>query len=235
MELPGRFSLGKPDKVKTQEVLAKALVPFFTTKDVGKGTGLGLSIVYTTMKAHGGTLVIKREPGLGTCIDLEFPAARVEGETCRPLPEVLAPTGTTPLTVLLVDDDELILRSTAMLAQALGHKVVTAERGEEALARLSAGLQADVVILDMDMPGLEGKQTLPRLRSLCPDLPVLLATGRADDEALELVAAHALVTLLSKPFTIEELRGELAKVALHAGRTLSKLRINQYLLAKGIG
>ena len=197
----------------SREVLDRAMVPFFTTKEVGKGTGLGLSIVYTTMKAHGGLLAIRSVLGHGTCITLDFPAAQAEVPAETPLASAPVLASSASLTVLLVDDDDLILRSTAMLVEVLGHKVVTAERGEEALARLSAGLKPDVVILDMNMPGLGGKRTLPKLRSLCPDLPVLLATGRADDEALSLIAAHPRVSLLSKPFTIEELQGELAKIS----------------------
>lgn len=114
--------------------------------------------------------------------------------------------------VLLVDDDELIQSSIQMLLEVLGHQVSAAMSGEEALAQLEAGLQTDVVILDMNMPGLGGVGTLPRLRGLCPTVPVLLATGRADQAALDLVQAHPRVTLLSKPFSMGDLKTLLEKL-----------------------
>jgi CheY-like chemotaxis protein len=111
--------------------------------------------------------------------------------------------------VLLVDDDDLIQSSTHALLDVLGHQTVAVYSGEEALAQLEAGYQPDIVLLDLNMPGLGGAGTLPRLRQLRPDLPVLLATGRADQSAHDLVQTYARVTLLSKPFGIRELRRQL--------------------------
>ncbi|MFN7958334.1 MAG: PAS domain S-box protein [Holophagaceae bacterium] len=191
-------------------VLDRALDPFFTTKEVGKGTGLGLSIVYNTVKAHQGEVELQSEPGRGTTVILRFPALPLAART----PEGY---GTGPLMpfdrsleVLLVDDDELIQNSMLGMLELLGHRPVLATSGEEALARLEGGLQPDVVILDMNMPGLGGAGTLPRLRALRPRVPVLLTTGRADQTAQDLVQAHPFVTLLSKPFGIRELQAHLA-------------------------
>jgi len=117
--------------------------------------------------------------------------------------------------VLLVDDDDLIQSSVQMILEVLGHTTVnTALSGEEALAMLEAGLEADLVILDMNMPGLGGIGTLPRLRVLRPELPVLLSTGRVDQTALALASAHAGVTLLSKPFGLRELQKHLENIGL---------------------
>jgi len=193
----------------SKEVLERAMVPFFTTKEVGKGTGLGLSIVYTTVRSHHGQRSFQSEPGKGTRVTLLFPVlpdGQVEAsESVEPPVEAALAT----LTVLLVDDDDLLRTSVGMLLELLGHRVSAAASGEEGLAQITAGLQPDLVILDMNMPGLGGKGTLPRLRSLCPEVPVLLATGRADEKALSLIAAHPHVALLSKPFSIEELQAGL--------------------------
>jgi signal transduction histidine kinase/ActR/RegA family two-component response regulator len=190
----------------TREILERAMVPFFTTKEEGKGTGLGLSIVYTTVKAHDGQMEIQSEPGQGTRILLTFPVTR----NAQSAPPFHLPPGeaasTANLAVLIVDDDELILRSTRMLLEVLGHGVTAARSGEAALELLEGGLRPDLVLLDMNMPGMGGKGTLPLLRGLRPTVPVLLVTGRADQDALDLVEAHAGVTLLAKPFTIEELQ-----------------------------
>ena len=209
-----------PDRIEVQaqdtgtgmpkEILGKALDPFFTTKEVGKGTGLGLSIVYSTVKNHHGEMELQSEPGKGTCVIMRFPALEVPSQPT----EAYGATGSLSrmgsLDVLLVDDDELIQSSMQGMLQRLGHRVTLARRGEEALALLAAGLNPEVVILDVNMPGLGGAGTLPRLRALRPSLPVLLATGRADQTAQDLVQGHPFVTLLSKPFGMKELQAQLA-------------------------
>jgi CheY-like chemotaxis protein len=108
--------------------------------------------------------------------------------------------------VLVVDDDDLIQSSMRAMLNVLGHSARIAASGEEALAELEAGLVPDVVILDLAMPGLGGERTLPLLRALCPDVPVLVATGRADAAVWQLVAAHSFLILLPKPFALDELR-----------------------------
>ena len=194
----------------SREVLEKAMDPFFTTKAVGKGTGLGLAMVYSTVKAHHGQVDIQSEPGLGTQVRLRLPVSGTGTLAPEPAPGP-APAGPDrPLRVLVVDDDDLIQSSMRALLETLGHAVTPAWSGEEALALLAdSGLRPDAVILDMNMPGLGGSGTLPRLRTLDPAVPVFLATGRADQAALDLAAAHPFVTLLTKPFSLQELRTRL--------------------------
>jgi PAS domain S-box-containing protein len=195
-----------------REILARALDPYFTTKGQGKGTGLGLSMVYSTVKAHHGQLEIQSEPGRGTLVRIRFPACEAALLPVEP-PEQPRPNPKSgAMNVLLVDDDELIQSSMLAILGALGHIATAAASGEEALAKLAAGLEPEVVVLDMNMPGLGGAGTLPRLRALRPTLPVLLATGRADQTALDLVAAHPRVTLLSKPFSMKELQQQLEAI-----------------------
>jgi PAS domain S-box-containing protein len=198
-----------------KEVLEKALDPFFTTKGTGKGTGLGLSLVFNTMKAHRGQMAIQSEPGQGTRVMLRLPACENELQVSAPAvaEATLTPHGT--LKVLLVDDDELMQSSVQAVLEVLGHiAVTTAASGEEALEILEAGFEPDLVILDMNMPGLGGAGTLPRLRELRPALPVLLSTGRTDQTALTLASAHSAVTLLSKPFGLRELQKQLDSIGL---------------------
>ena len=192
-----------------REVLEKALDPFFTTKPQGKGTGLGLPIVYGTVKAHHGRIEIQSEPGQGTTVRIELPACEGSTLPTTPSPETPPKSGHPSLNLLLVDDDELIQMAIQGLLEILGHKVTTASSGEEALAWVEAGLQPDLIILDMNMPGLGGEGTLPEIRRLLPEVPVLLATGRSNQGAEDLVASQPGVTLLAKPFTLEELRRQL--------------------------
>jgi CheY-like chemotaxis protein len=141
-------------------------------------------------------------------VSLRFPTIATKDLVAEPPVSNQPCVGMATLAVLLVDDDELMQASTRMLLEALGHDVTSASSGEEALSLLDQGLRPEAVILDMNMPGLGGKGTLPRLRDMCPTVPVFLATGRADDEAIDLVVAHPFVTLLPKPFGFEELQGE---------------------------
>ncbi|MBK8792497.1 MAG: PAS domain S-box protein [Holophaga sp.] len=192
-----------------REVLNRALDPFFTTKDVGKGTGLGLSMVYSTVMAHHGDIEIQSDPGQGTCVSLRFPAI-LPADLPQAMDHEAAQEGArTKLRVLLVDDDELIRSSIGAVLAALGHEASTVPSGEEALERLQMGLEADVMILDMNMPGLGGAGTLAKLRTLRPSLPVLLATGRADQSAWDLAETYPKVSLLPKPFSMVELNNRL--------------------------
>ena len=192
-----------------KEVLDRALDPFFTTKEVGKGTGLGLPLVFNAVKAHQGRMEILSRTGEGTQVKLRFPAALPGAHDPATLPVAPAEPGRAGLHVFLVDDDDLIQKSTGMLIEILGHSVTHAGSGEEAVAMVEQGARPDLVILDMNMPGWGGLGTLPRLRALCPAMPVFLSTGRTDQDALDLVAGHAHVNLLSKPFTIDELKWRL--------------------------
>jgi CheY-like chemotaxis protein len=199
----------------SKEVLKRAMEPFFTTKDTGKGTGLGLAMVFSTMNAHQGQLDIHSEPGKGTRVMLRFPASKNEAQASAATESEAGPDSRMALRVLLVDDDELIQSSVQAILEVLGHtEVSSAQCGEEALGMLEAGLDPDLVILDMNMPGLGGAGTLPRLRGLRPLVPVLLSTGRTDQAALALASAHPGVTLLSKPFGLRELQKHLENIGL---------------------
>jgi PAS domain S-box-containing protein len=195
-----------------KEVQDRALDPFFTTKPQGKGTGLGLPIVYGTVKALLGNMEILSEPGQGTRVLIRFPASgpsRMDPRTT---------VGPTPLAarksleVLLVDDDDLILSSIRAVLESLGHTATVASGGQQALALLEAGLEPDVIILDMNMPGLDGAAILPRIRILRPEIPVLLSTGRADLPSVQLLASQSGVTLLPKPYSSADLQRSLESV-----------------------
>jgi CheY-like chemotaxis protein/nitrogen-specific signal transduction histidine kinase len=186
----------------SKEILEKAVDPFFTTK------------VYNTVKAHHGQLDIQSEPGQGTSVRMRFPACEPLAQVPAPVAEPRSHFSTVRLSVLLVDDDELIQSSMEAILEVLGHKVTATLNGEDALVKLESGFRPDVVIMDMNMPGLGGAETLPRLRALIPKVPVLLTTGRVDQTALDLVEAHSGVTLLSKPFSMRELQQQLEILGL---------------------
>jgi CheY-like chemotaxis protein len=189
----------------TREVLERSLDPFFTTKPVGKGTGLGLSSVLRAVQAHQGELAIQSEPGIGTSVRLVFPKyLRTEP---APTPPDTRHDKVTPknLRIVLADDDDLVLASTKELLTALGHECLDDRRGGQLLDRIRRGTVADLIILDLNMPGLDGVETLKEIRTTLPSVPVILSTGRLDQNSWDFIRTDPNVSLLSKPFHIKEL------------------------------
>ena len=193
------------------EVLAHVLEPFYTTKPVGKGTGLGLSMTYGVVKAHGGSIDIASEPGRGTSVRLRFPRIPVPGSA--PLaggPGPLPVAAAEALRVFLVDDDEdvrfLMVR---MLTRAGVRWVKAFAGGEQVLEALATGEHPDLVILDQNMPGLNGAQTLERINALGLGLPILIASGQPDLEDWPCYS-QPNVCVLAKPFGLEEILARLA-------------------------
>jgi CheY-like chemotaxis protein/anti-sigma regulatory factor (Ser/Thr protein kinase) len=207
------------------EVLARAMEPFFTTKPPGKGTGLGLPGVYGTMKAHGGSVQLTSEEGRGTRVVLRFPRYAPEEAT----PHLLAapaPAGPAEaLFILVVDDDPVIQETLPSLLGFLGHRCRLAVGGQEALDLLAGGLQVDLVILDHNMPGLSGADTLVRIREALPQLPVLLSTGFLEPGVEDLTHRFSGVALLYKPYSLAGIRRKLEGMQLRSGTRREKAQL----------
>ncbi|MES2033092.1 MAG: PAS domain S-box protein [Pseudomonadota bacterium] len=185
-----------------EETIAKATEPFFTTKGVGKGTGLGLSMVHGLVSQSGGSMRIDSTLGEGTCIELLLPTANLSDAAITPAPQWPAdtPPESGQLVILAIDDDPLVLANTAALLEDLGHTVLTATSGAEALTIWRhAGI--DLVITDQAMPGMTGVRLAEDLWSVQPSLPVIVATGYAElPDGLD-----PRLHRLAKPFTQGEL------------------------------
>ncbi|MGK9053906.1 PAS domain S-box protein [Neorhizobium petrolearium] len=183
---PGRYvrlSVSDTGEGMDEETLARATAPFFTTKGVGKGTGLGLSMVQGLTEQSGGKLVIESEKGKGTTVSLFLPAA--DADDCPQSPERTAPLPAAApnehLTILAVDDDALVLMNTTLMLEDLGHTVIEAYSGADALRELKGGThRVDLVITDHSMPRMTGSELAAAIRKEWPDLPVVLATGYAE-------------------------------------------------------
>lgn len=178
-----------------ETTLASAMDPFFTTKGVGKGTGLGLSMVHGFIEQLGGRFILKSRKDQGTTAELWLPIATSDS-AAQPVVKTLAVT-VPRLCVLVVDDDSLVLTSTSLLLEDLGHRVISAASGATALELFEREPEIDLVITDMAMPQMSGAQLASALRIIRPSVPIILATGYA--ERLEGFATH--LPRLSKPFT----------------------------------
>ncbi|HKQ44753.1 MAG TPA: PAS domain S-box protein [Rhizomicrobium sp.] len=193
----------------SSETLARATEPFFTTKGVGKGTGLGLSMVHGMTEQMGGRLFLTSKLGEGTTAEICLPAFAGAGENTKmPSPEAQAATAMRPLRVLAVDDDRLVLFNTAAMLEDMGHAVVEACSGEEALELLQNQV-FDLVITDQAMPKMTGVQLMEAIRAFWPSLPVILATGYAELPG----GIEVRTPQLSKPFTEKDLAQALTVVA----------------------
>jgi PAS domain S-box-containing protein len=205
------------------EMLEQVLEPFFTTKDVGKGTGLGLSMVYGFAKQSDGALRIDSKVGAGTRAEIWLPrapeaAAAPDGrEERRKVARIPA------LDVLLVDDHEGVRTTTAALLRDLGHRVVEAAGGPEALASLRKGRgDCDLLISDYAMPHFSGAELVHRARKLRGALPAILVTGYADSQSISRRPDD--VPVLTKPFTPDQLNHAIA-AAIARRPAPAKLRV----------
>jgi signal transduction histidine kinase/ActR/RegA family two-component response regulator len=187
-----------------QVTLAKATEPFFTTKGPGKGTGLGLSMVQGLAAQSGGLLRIHSEPNAGTVVELWLPKASTAAAAHVRVPESSAAfrPATDPCTVLIVDDDILVMTGTAAMILDLGHTPIEAHSGAEALQVLGSGLKVDVVLTDHAMPAMTGLQLAECIHTRFPGLPIILATGYAE---LPVDPATLGIARLAKPCTQHEI------------------------------
>jgi PAS domain S-box-containing protein len=194
------------------EVLEKVLEPFFTTKELGKGSGLGLSMVYGFAKQSNGAFRIHSELGSGTTAELWLP--RAPHEEKAELPPAKDEPRTYPsrkLRILLVDDHAEVRTTTAAVLEDIGHEVVQAPDGTEALNRMrEQDCNYDVVISDYAMPHLSGTEFLRSARELCPGVPALIITGYAEADTIK--DRPEGVEILLKPFTANKLESVLSRV-----------------------
>lgn len=210
----------------TPEVLERAFEPFFSTKETGRGTGLGLAQVYGFARQSGGAARVSSTPGQGTVVTLLLPRAaalpEAGTEADQPAEPASSTAGRTKLRLLLVEDDKDVALLTAEMLRHLGHEVARVESGPAALKALREGLETDLLLTDVVMPGgQDGLDLAHRLAQERPELPVLLYSGHGGAPAR---VATAGLPLLRKPFTLEELDQALTAAHERARRYLSPRR-----------
>ena len=194
-----------------KETQSRIFEPFFTTKEKGKGTGLGLSTVYGIVKQSGGYVLVQSEEGRGTKFHIYFP--RVEG-----IAEKHAPQSTPAIlggseTVLLVEDEESVRQLVRDTLTAKGYRVVEAENGEAGLAAAAQHQgKIDLVITDVVMPGIGGRELIKQLAELRPETKVLYLSGYTEDAIISEGTIERDAAFLQKPFTLKSLSQKVREV-----------------------
>ena len=197
----------------SEEVLARAHEPFYTTKGPGGGTGLGLSMVDGFVRELGGALTLDSTPGVGTTVSVYLR----EADTA-PLVEAPSPDGeilpSRPARLLLVDDDASVRLSTRRMLAELGHDVVEAAGGAEAMAVLAHDRRFDLLVIDFAMPLLNGGQLAAEVTKLWADAPILFMTGYVENDALRPWSQRGYRTM-QKPFSARDLAAAVERAMRH--------------------
>ena len=189
-----------------EDTLPKIFDPFFTTREVGQGTGLGLASAYGIIKNHGGTITVTSAKGKGTTFDIYFPVIEAKEAPKTREPDVRSEIAPGKGTILLVDDEEIVIEVGEEMLERLGYQVLVATTGEEAIATYREHKNViDLVILDMIMPHMTGMETYDGLKKEDPNIVVLLSSGYSiDDQATEILK-HGCNGFIQKPFSMAAL------------------------------
>jgi len=196
------------------ETMKRIFEPFFTTKPPGEGTGLGLATVYGIVTQSGGHVAVASQPGQGATFRVFLPEAPQPAESLlRPLVGQPAPSGRE--TVLLVEDEDLVRRMTTEVLQDLGYRVLDASSGRTALQVSARPGRIDLVLTDVVMPGMGGREVWEAVSRQHPESRVLYMSGYTDDAIVHHGVLDAEVSLINKPFTPQEL-GQRVRAVLDA-------------------
>jgi CheY-like chemotaxis protein len=190
-----------------EEVRERIFEPFYTTKGV-HGTGLGLAVSYGILERHRGTISVKSNLGEGTTFHIDLPVAEV-GE--RTVPVVESTATMSSLSVLVVDDEQVVRETLAEMLADLDHKVVTADSGLDAIKKVASS-DFDLVFTDLAMPEMDGWETAREIRRQRPELPVVLVTGYGATTQPPFGEVDLVAGIIGKPFDFDQVSGTIARV-----------------------
>jgi two-component system, cell cycle sensor histidine kinase and response regulator CckA len=192
------------------ETRERIFEPFFATKIAGHGTGLGLASVLGIVKNHGGLVTVGSELGEGSTFSVLLPVCE-QPVLCEPHPSLSPRRGSE--TILVVDDEAHIVKTSKLLLEAMGYEVLTASSGQEAV-EVYRGHQEKIalIILDMTMPGMSGGQTFDALRTVSPRAKVLLASGYGIEGQASAILDRGCDGFIQKPFSVATLSGKLKEL-----------------------
>jgi CheY-like chemotaxis protein len=193
------------------ETIQRIYDPFFTTKERGRGTGLGLASAYGIIKNHSGFIKASSIPDKGTTFSIFLPATdkTLEDQPSEPAEELTNGSGT----ILLIDDEEIVIESVGGMIEHLGYELIVARSGKEAVRTYDTrGSEIDLVILDMIMPDMNGGETFDRLKAINPNGQIILSTGYSADGQANEILRRGCQGLITKPFTLVELSEKLNQI-----------------------
>lgn len=197
-----------------RENYAKIFDPFFTTKEKGIGTGLGLSMIYRIVQEHYGFVEFESEVGVGTTFYIYFPVTNEEVEENSLVSSSnIKSVEFASAKILVVDDEPVLRKIAARILESAGHTVLLAENGGEAVDIFEEqGNSIDVVILDLVMPILGGRETYLELIKIRPDIPVIISSGFRKDERIDELIELGVAGFLQKPYTVEQMKDVIREV-----------------------
>ncbi len=179
------------------EVLSRIFEPFFSTKEAEKGTGLGMSAVYGAVQEHGGSISVSSEVGTGTEFHIHLPVSNEPATPKIGRTSITSGAGT----ILVIDDEELIRETASAMLRSLGYNVMTATNGYEGVESFKESAdRIDLIMIDMIMPVMGGREAFIRLREIRPGIPILIASGFADEEDMIEMKQQGSCGFLTKPF-----------------------------------
>jgi CheY-like chemotaxis protein len=200
----------------SSEVVSHIFEPFFTTKPVGQGTGLGLAQVHGIVKQHQGYIGVDTREGQGTTFRIHLPSQGVQATESTPRDgELPADKVEAPETILLVEDEERVRKLGQRALESLGYRVLTAADGQEALEVYRSADWIDLVLTDMVMPGMGGRELMRTLRKMDDSLKAVAVTGYALEEDLLELMEEGITDVIHKPFDIRKLE-EAVRCALES-------------------
>ena len=189
----------------SEETSRRVFDPFFTTKDKQRGTGLGLASAYGIIKNHKGYITVQSEIDAGTTFSIYLPLSSTEELAHEHREQVSVSTGGSE-TILLVDDETMVLEVGKQMLASLGYQVIIAESGRQAIDIITReSTQVDLVILDMIMPEMGGGETFNLIRQHKPEMPVLLCSGYSVDGQAEDILKKGCSAFIQKPFAVPQL------------------------------
>lgn len=190
--------------------LEKVFEPFFTTKPIGQGTGLGLSMVYGFAKQSNGQVRIHSSPGGGTSVKIFLPVADVQSVNDEDAPAAIHHGDGE--TVLLVEDDPSVRLLVGEVLAELGYRTIEASEAQAAIEQLASGRKFDLMITDVGLPGMNGRQLAEIARLYLPELPILFVTGYAENAAIRSGFLGTNMQMITKPFQIESLSAKVREM-----------------------
>jgi CheY-like chemotaxis protein len=188
----------------TAENMERIFDPYFTTKTVDKGTGMGLAVVHGIVKSHGGGIRVSSQPGHGAAFEIYIPATEERPGALHTEHDAGLMSGSEH--ILLVDDEELIVRVNQDRLEDLGYQVTSTTDPGEALELLTAAPERyDLVITDMTMPSMTGDKLAEKMLAIVPELPIILCTGFSERISEESAKALGIAKYIEKPLDLQEL------------------------------